>query len=71
MATYSREPLRKTKFEILLDPSEVETLHKYRGDLSPEAFIAVLIRILESGAVSNIPDWARKARPAKKDSSAN
>jgi hypothetical protein len=52
---------RKTKFEVLLGPAEVEMLHEYRGDLSPEAFIAALIRILESGAVSDIPPWARRA----------
>jgi hypothetical protein len=71
MADSSRNPLPKTKFEVWLEPNEVEILQKYRGDLSPEAFITVLIRILDSGAVSDIPDWVRQASGPKKDSDAS
>jgi hypothetical protein len=62
MATRSGVSARKTKFEVWLNAADVESLHKYRGDLSPEAFITALIRILESGAVSDVPNWARRAK---------
>lgn len=71
MAADTRESLRKTKFEIWLEPAEVEILNKYRSDLSADAFMTVLIRILDSGAVSDIPNWVRAAKDAKKDSTSH
>jgi hypothetical protein len=45
-----------TKVEIWLDPSDLKRLEKFRGELSRDTFIKVILRILDSGAVSDIPD---------------
>jgi hypothetical protein len=51
------------KIDIDLCPSDFDRLNKYRGDLSNSAFISLLLRMIDSGAVSSSPDWAPSDMP--------
>lgn len=42
-----------------LSESDYEILEKFRGDLSPDAFISALLRMIDTGAVVNTPDWLK------------
>jgi hypothetical protein len=47
------------KIELRLSKADSMILEKFRGDLSPEDFFKVVLRMLDSGAVSEIPPWIR------------
>lgn len=47
---------------IRLPAKDVEILEKYRGELSVDAFVSALLRMIESGAVGNTPDWVKKTK---------
>jgi hypothetical protein len=44
---------------IRLSPSDFDILEKFRGELSPDAFISALLRMIDSGAVMSKPDWVK------------
>jgi len=58
------QPDEARKLELRLSPSDFAILEKFRGDLSPDAFLSALLRMIDSGAVINTPDWV-KAREQK------
>jgi hypothetical protein len=45
---------------IRLCGDDFAILEKFRGDLSPEAFFSALLRMIDSGAVMNKPEWVRQ-----------
>ncbi len=45
---------------LRLSGNDFEILEKFRGDLSPEAFFSALLRMIDSGAVMNKPEWVRQ-----------
>ena len=44
---------------LKLSSSDFKILEKLRGNLGPDAFISVLLRMIDSGAVMNKPEWVR------------
>jgi hypothetical protein len=44
---------------LRLSASDFTILEKFRGELSPDAFISALLRMIDSGAVVNKPDWVK------------
>lgn len=48
-----------TELLVRLSASDYAILEKFRGDLSPEAFISALLRMIDSGAVMNTPPWVK------------
>jgi hypothetical protein len=44
-----------------LSESDHEILEKFRGDLTADAFISALLRMIDSGVVRNTPDWVKGA----------
>jgi hypothetical protein len=42
---------------IHLDPVDFQIFEKYRGDLSPDAFMSALLRMIDTGAVRDTPGW--------------
>jgi len=51
------------EFKVLtltLAEDDLSILDKFRGELTRDAFIAVLLRIIETGAVSQTPVPAKK-----------
>jgi len=49
---------------IRLSRSDFDILEKFRGELSPDAFVSALLRMIDSGAVMSKPEWV-KDREAK------
>jgi hypothetical protein len=47
------------ELQLRLSASDFAILEKFRGELSPEAFISALLRMIDSGAVMNTPAWVR------------
>jgi hypothetical protein len=47
------------QLELRLSASDFAILEKFRGDLSPDAFISALLRMIDSGAVMNTPAWVK------------
>jgi hypothetical protein len=45
--------------ELNLEPDAYAILDRLRGDLSPSAFIQLLLRMAESGAVGPTPDTVK------------
>ena len=45
---------------LRLSGADFGILEKFRGDLSPDAFFSALLRMIDSGAVINKPDWVRQ-----------
>jgi hypothetical protein len=45
---------------LRLSPADFLILEKFRGDLTPDAFISALLRMIDSGAVVPTPDWAKR-----------
>jgi hypothetical protein len=48
-----------TELMLHLSASDYAILEKFRGDLTPEAFISALLRMIDSGAVMNTPPWVK------------
>ncbi len=44
---------------LRLSHSDFKILEKFRGELSPDAFISALLRMIDSGAVGNTPGWVK------------
>jgi hypothetical protein len=44
---------------VRLSSSDHAILEKFRGDLSADAFLSAVLRMIESGAVRAKPDWVR------------
>ena len=44
---------------LRLSDSDFVILEKFRGELSPDAFISALLRMIDSGAVVNTPEWVK------------
>jgi len=44
---------------LRLSASDYAILEKFRAELSPDAFISALLRMIDSGAVVNKPDWVK------------
>lgn len=53
------EPANRT-LEIHLTTGDFQILEKYRGELTPDAFIASLLRMIDGGTVSGTPGWVKK-----------
>ena len=53
------EPLDRV-IEVHLTASDFEILEKYRGQLTTDAFLSMLLRLIDSGAVSCTPRWVEK-----------
>ena len=47
---------------IRLTAQDREILEKYRGELSTDAFFSALLRMIDSGAVLNTPEWVKKKK---------
>ena len=47
---------------IRLAAQDLEIMEKYRGELSVDAFLSALLRMIDSGAVLNTPDWIKKKK---------
>jgi len=37
-------------------------MEKYRGELSIDAFLSALLRMIDSGAVLDTPEWVKKKK---------
>ncbi len=46
---------------VRLVQSDFEILERFRGEMTPEAFISVLLRMIDSGAVVTKPQWVKEA----------
>ena len=56
----SRDPSGEHQELVLrLSGSDFKILEKFRGELSPDAFISALLRMIDSGAVVSTPDWVK------------
>ena len=44
---------------LRLSDSDHKILEKFRGELTPDAFFSALLRMIDSGAVVNTPDWMK------------
>ncbi len=44
---------------LRLSQADFRILEKFRGELSPDAFISALLRMIDSGAVVNKPEWVK------------
>jgi hypothetical protein len=44
---------------LRLSQADFKILDKFRGELSPDAFISALLRMIDSGAVVNKPEWVK------------
>ncbi len=44
---------------LRLSASDFAILEKFRGELRPDAFISALLRMIDSGAVVNKPEWVK------------
>jgi len=53
-----RPPFDKI-IKIRLSADDLQIVEKFRGQLSPEAFILALLRMIDSGVVSSTPDWVK------------
>ncbi len=49
--------------EVHLSQHDYKILDKYRGTLSYDAFISMLLRVIDSGAVSSTPMWLSAGAP--------
>ena len=47
---------------IRLATKDVEILDKYRGELSVDAFLSALLRMIDSGVVLNTPEWVQRKK---------
>ena len=48
---------------LRLSQTDFRILEKFRGELSPDAFISALLRMIDSGAVVNKPEWVKSDEP--------
>jgi hypothetical protein len=53
------EPLDRV-IEVHLTANDFEILEKYRGQLTTDAFLSTLLRLIDSDAVSCTPRWVGK-----------
>ena len=44
---------------LKLSARDFNILEKFRGELTPDAFISALLRMIDSGAVMNKPEWVK------------
>jgi hypothetical protein len=59
METRREVPGEYKELILRLSASDFIILEKFRGELSPDAFISALLRMIDSGAVVNKPDWVK------------
>jgi hypothetical protein len=59
METPRDVPGEHKELVLRLSASDFTILEKFRGELSPDAFISALLRMIESGAVVNKPEWVK------------
>jgi hypothetical protein len=57
-----REDAVKT-LVIHLNTIDFEIFEKYRGDLTPDAFMSALLRMIDTGAVRDKPSWIEERKP--------
>jgi hypothetical protein len=53
---------RDGTIELHLTASDLQILDKYRGELTRDMFVSSLLRMIDSGAVSSMPAWAKKKK---------
>jgi hypothetical protein len=46
---------------LRLCPKDFEILERFRGELSHDAFVSALLRMIDSGAVLTKPDWVKQS----------
>ena len=56
----------KITLVVQLLPDAVKVMDQMRGELTRDAFLSVVLRMMESGAVSSPPKMAKAAKPKKK-----
>jgi hypothetical protein len=44
---------------LRLSDSDFKILEKFRGELTPDAFVSALLRMIDSGAVVSKPEWVK------------
>ena len=59
MPTSLDSPEEPKELLLRLSSSDFKILEKFRGNLGTDAFISVLLRMIDSGAVMNKPEWVR------------
>jgi len=47
---------------IRLTAQDRAIMEKYRGELSIDAFLSALLRMIDSGAVLDTPEWVKKKK---------
>lgn len=51
---------------VRLSPSDFAILERFRGEMSTDAFFSVLLRMIDSGAVVNKPQWVKESESKPK-----
>ena len=59
METPREAPGKHKDLVLRLSASDFAILEKFRGELSSDAFISALLRMIDSGAVVNKPGWVK------------
>ena len=57
--------MKKTRITIELDAGGREILERMRGELTPSAFVQLLLKMVDSGAVSPPPPTLSRKKPRK------
>ena len=59
METPREAPGEHREVVLRLSASDFAILEKFRGELTPDAFVSALLRMIDSGAVVSKPDWVK------------
>ena len=59
METSGEAPGEHREVILRLSAADFAILEKFRGELSPDAFISALLRMIDSGAVVSKPGWVK------------
>jgi hypothetical protein len=59
METQREVPGEHKEVTLRLSAADFTILEKFRGELTPDAFISALLRMIDSGAVVSKPEWVK------------
>ena len=55
-----KEGNERCELSVSLSKSDLAILNRFRGEMSPDEFLAAILRMLDSKAVSATPGWIFK-----------
>ncbi len=63
MGATDETPARERTLTLHLTEEDYAILEKFRGELSHDSFVSALLRMLDSGAVKDTPEWVKLQNP--------